>query len=179
MKKDNKPTFFMGRIIGITYILTFLSVGFLSFPLIVATLNVLQQKDFIFNYKEFTKIYTEIDSVDIRHSKGASDIMTFDGYSKELDAHRTTIKFGTINLAKFNSFFYEENDKRYAYIWYRKESEYAYPARKEETQFPIKECLNEHLVLLPYWVILLITNRVCSIIIKRYRLKDKNPSMSL
>lgn len=173
MKKGNKSTFFTRRTIGITYILTFLSMGILSFPLFVSGLNIIQKKDFIFHRKEYKKIYTEIDSVNISHSKGATEIMTFTGHSKELDTYKTAIEFGTISWAKFNSFFYEENDKRYAYVWYSKKSEYAYPAREEETQFPLKEYLSENLELLPYWIMLFIISRICNIIIKKYQFKEE------
>lgn len=166
-EEDGYNNLFIRKIIGYTYILTFLVMGILSFPMFVSSLNLIEWRDFIFYYEEYKKTYAEIDSINISHSRGATETMTFRGYSKDLNEYKTTIEFGTISFTKFNSYFYELDNKRYAYIWYRKESEYAYPAKKEEAQFPIKEYLNENLMLFPYWILSFIINRICRFIMKK------------
>jgi hypothetical protein len=123
------------------------------FPSVVSIINFFGNRDIVFNYIKYQKKEVNVDSLIYLDSEGTNTENVY-GYSKELDNYNTEILFGSIHD---DSIGYKLNIDSTGIakklIWYRKGSKKAYPAKKNDNEFPINKHLTKIFTLPVLWLI--------------------------
>ena len=156
------------RIIGISYLLSFLLIGIIAMPILANIFTLIQRNDILISPSSYQKKTILMDSIDFyRHkSRAISPI----GYAKELNNYKTKIIFEkNAQVENFSDSSYFKNDKKnyMVQVWYKKGSKYAYPTKKTEKIFPVKRYIIRYLDLLPFWILCFLLNRIIKYIMDK------------
>ncbi|GIQ60062.1 hypothetical protein Flavo103_31980 [Flavobacterium collinsii] len=155
------------RIMGGICIL-FALVGF--FPAMGDIFMTLYYRDVITNYAKYGKKYIEIDSLTYMNTDG-NDNPRVDGYSKQLNNYKTIILFD--KSSNDSDYFGNENGPLKGFVWYRKGIDFAFPAKKEDTIFPVKEYIYKNLKIPLLWLFSIIIAFISYKISKKSKLFKK------
>ena len=99
------------RIIGISYLLSFLLIGIIAMPILANIFTLIQRNDILISPSSYQKKTILMDSIDFyRHkSRAISPI----GYAKELNNYKTKIIFEkNAQVENFSDSSYFKNDKK-------------------------------------------------------------------
>lgn len=180
MNKNNKFLVLSYRIIRIIHAVALIGLVLVTFFLLAGIFNIVMNLDVVIHHSEYKKKEIVVDSMyystNFGYDLDGEAVFSAIGYSKELNNYNTKIDFGMTIMSTLSQYekplINEENDTiGYHYhikVWYRDNGNKAFLAKAEESQFPIKKRLKKELKLLPYWVILLIVSRICTVITKKY-----------
>ncbi|WP_345144701.1 hypothetical protein [Flavobacterium ginsengiterrae] len=79
-----------------------------------------------------------------------------DGYSKQLNNYKTIILFNKNSNER--NYFKDEKGLLKGFVWHRKGVDFAFPAKKEDSVFPVKKYLRKNLKIPILWLFSIITS---------------------
>ena len=141
----------MKKLVGYISVVTLLFSLICFFPIVLHFIFLFRDRDLLINHEKYRNKFVVIDSLDYTNMDG-SDASRLDGFSKQLNNYKTIILFGNIKSDNHDmSLGVDSVGNLNRYVWYRKGIDFAYPAKKYEKKFPIKNYVYDRLKFPLLW----------------------------
>ena len=139
----------------------FALIGF--FPAIGDICTILYYSDIYTNQNKYQKKYVVVDSLTFTNTDG-NDRPRVDGYSKDLDNYKTII---LLNKSRDEEGKTDSIGNIHMYVWHRNGIDFAYPAKKEDENIPIKKIFYQKAFVPFFWILSIIITIVMYKIMKK------------
>jgi hypothetical protein len=161
--------------------LTFVVLIMLNLIVILPSLGnllsiITTHKDILLHYEKYLKKEIVVDSLKFSDLDG-SDYEDVSGYSKFLNNYKTEIILGSVKDDNVSEDLgMKENGELKMFLWYREGINIAYPAKKEDIKFPIRNFIYKKIKFSILW---LLTTIIIILMYKKIKHENKNKNFNI